>query len=252
MTHLSVLLALEKGARERAHQAKTALHREAQKPQLYDGLARVYSPRDDDGEVLPPENQHVRAHADDVLRQLADLLRRPWDLTATRDQTNRKAVADVTVTLGSGLEATLLTDVPAVHLLWLEKQLADLHTFVAKMPVLDPGEQWTYDSALGHHRSEPKQTRHTKKVRRAHVLYEATEHHPAQVEPYTEDDAPGTWTTTKFSGALPWDRQRELLDRVVLLRDAVKAARERANLVQVVDVREADVLLRYVLDGTLP
>lgn len=252
MTHLSVLLALEKGARERAHQAVTALHREAQKAQLYDGLSKTYRPKNEDGDVQPPQSQNVRAHADEVLVQLADLLRRPWDLTATRDETNRHAVADVVVQLPSGSETTLLTGVPAVHLLWLEKQLNDLRTFVGKMPVLDPAEQWTYDPALGHHRSPSVETLHTRKVPDGLVLYEATKEHPAQVQPYNRDEVVGTWTTIKYSGALPWDRQRQILDRIDALRDAVKAARERANLVEVRDVREADVLLRYVLDGTIP
>lgn len=251
MTHLSVLLALQKGEQERSHQAVTALHRESQKPNLYEGLSRVYQPKDEGGDQLPPESQHVRTHAEDVLRQLAGLLRRPWDLTASRDGTNRVAAADLEVDDDHGDAVTLLRDVPATHLLWLEKQLNDLHTFVAKLPVLDPAERWDYDPALGHYRTEPVATSRTQKVLRNHVKYEATQQHPAQVEVFSEDRPVGTWTLTKFSGALPWDRQRELLDRVNRLRDATKAARERANLAQVIDVHEADVLFGFVLFGTV-
>jgi hypothetical protein len=251
VTHLSVLLALQKGEQERAHQAVTALHREAQKPQLYDGLSRVYKPKDEDGDLLPSESQHVRTHAEDVLQQLAGLLRRSWDLTASRDGTNRAAVADLEVDDDAGVTRTLLRDVPATHLLWLEKQLNDLHTFVAKIPVLDPAERWDYDPALGHYRTNPVDTTRTKRTRRYEVMVKASAEHPAQVDRFEEDVPVGTWTLTKFSGALPWDRQRQLLDRINRLRDATKAARERANLVQVTDVHEADALFGFVLDGTV-
>ncbi|MBA2680632.1 MAG: hypothetical protein H0U76_19830 [Ktedonobacteraceae bacterium] len=46
----------------------------------------------------------------------------------------------------------------------LEKQLVDLHTFVRKLPVLDPSETWTLDSSADCWATEPVQTLKTKKV----------------------------------------------------------------------------------------
>jgi hypothetical protein len=249
VTKMNVLLALEKGERERLHQKLTAMHREAQKPTIYDGLSRTYEPYIEGGDPLASESKKVQVKAADVLRQLADLLARPWDLTASRDATNSVARADVSVVDVAGGTTPLLRAVPATHLLWLEKQLTDMRTFVAKMPVLDPAEQWHYDEALGHYRTDPIQTHRTQRTRRYEVMVKATPEHPAQVDRYEVDDVVGTWSLVKHSGALPWDRQRELLDRIDRLRDAVKAARERANLVEVVDVSYSEAIFSYLLDG---
>ena len=90
---------------------------------------------------------------------------------------------------------------PVTYLLFLEKQLADLHTFVKKLPVLDAAESWALDASTDCWATEPVQTLRTKKVPRNHVKAEATEKHPAQVEVYYEDVRIGYWTQTKFSGA---------------------------------------------------
>jgi hypothetical protein len=249
VTKMNVLLALEKGERERLHQKMTVLHREAQKSVIYDGLSRTYEPKAEGGDPLPAESKKVQVKAEDVLRQVADLLARPWDLTASRDATNSLARADVSVVDVESGTTPLLRDVPATHLLWLEKQLTDVRTFVAKMPVLDPEHQWVYDAGLGHYRTEPIQTTRDKKTKRYVVMVPATPEHPAQVDKYDDVEIVGTWSLVKHSGALPWDRQRELLDRVDRLRDAVKAARERANLVEVVDVSYSEAIFGYLLEG---
>ena len=118
---------------------------------------------------------------------------------------------------------------PVTYLLFLEKQLVDLHTFVKKLPVLDAAESWTFDESADCYATEPVQTVRTKKVPRNHVKAEATEKHPAQVEVYYEDVTVGYWKTVKFSGALPAKRVNELLERVEKLQQAVKFAREEAN-----------------------
>ena len=97
----------------------------------------------------------------------------------------------------------VLKDVPVTTLLFLEKQLVDIHTFVEKLPTLDPGEAWNYSPDVDHYVSESYQTTKTKKVLKNHVKAEATKEHPAQVETYTEDVVVGYWTTVKFSGAVP-------------------------------------------------
>src|SRR5581483_8802586 len=109
--------------------------------------------------------------------------------------------------------------VPVTYLLFLEKQLVDLHTFVEKLPTLDPAKQWKFDNASDTWATEPVQTVKTKKVPRNHVKAEATDRHPAQVEVYHEDVLTGRWTTTEFSGAIPATERNALLDRVKKLQD---------------------------------
>jgi hypothetical protein len=123
----------------------------------------------------------------------------------------------------------LLAQVPATYLLFLEKQLVDLYTFVKKLPVLDASESWVFDPSADCWATEPISTLKTKKIPRNHVKAVATDKHPAQVEVYYEDVAIGNWRTVKFSGALPARRVNELVNRVEKLQEAVKFAREEAN-----------------------
>jgi len=132
------------------------------------------------------------------------------------------------------------------YLLFLEKQLTDLHTFVHKLPVLDPSESWRFDPSQDCWASDTAETSKTKKVPRNHVKAEATEKHPAQVEVYHEDVVVGYWKTVKFSGALPAARVRELLERVERLQKAVKMAREEANGVAVESVKSGDKVFGYL------
>ena len=140
----------------------------------------------------------------------------------------------------------LLKDVPVAYLLFLEKQLVDLHTFVRKLPVLDASESWEYDSSADCYATEPVQTVRTKKIPRNHVKAEATEKHPAQVEVYHEDVVVGYWRTIKFSGALPAKRVSTLLERVEKLQQAVKFAREEANNTEAVDKHVGDRVFGYL------
>jgi hypothetical protein len=67
-----------------------------------------------------------------------------------------------------------------------------------------------------------------------------------KVETYTEDVIVGTWTTIKFSGAIPAKEKNEMLDRVHRLQEAVKCAREQANGMDVELRKIAGPVLQYV------
>ncbi len=224
MPRLNQIIAVEKGIKTRSHTELTEAHHALQKPALLSGISRSYRPKDEEGEQLPPEATRVQAKAEEVIRKTADILVALFDVTATKDYSNCKARADVVVD-----GKTLLAAVPVTYLLFLEKQLVDLHTFVKKLPVLDASESWIFDPSADCWATEPVQTSKTKKIPRNHVKAEATEKHPAQVEVYHEDVVVGQWKTVKFSGALPAKRVNELLERVEKVQHAVKFAREEAN-----------------------
>lgn len=224
MARLNQIIAIEKGVKSKAFQELTEAHQALQKPALLAGISRTYRPKDEEGEQLPPESTRVQVKADEVIRQTMVILTRLFDVTATKDWANCTAKADVVVD-----GTTLLNQVPVNYLLFLEKQLVDLHTFIKKLPMLDASESWTFDASADTWATEPIQTLRTKKIPRNHVKAEATEKHPAQVEVYYEDVAIGYWRTVKFSGALPARRINELLERVERLQQAVKFAREEAN-----------------------
>lgn len=241
MTRLNQIIAVEKGVKSRSYAELTDAHQAVQKTALLAGISRTYQPKDEDGEQYPPESTRVQVRSEEVLRQAATTLTRLFDVTATKDWANCEARADVRID-----GRVLLAGVPATYLLFLEKQLTDLRTFVAKLPVLDAAESWTFDQAADCWATEPVQTTKTKKIPRNHVKAEATEKHPAQVEVYYEDVVVGHWRTVKFSGALPARRVKELLERVDKLQQAVKFAREEANNLEVTDQRLGEAVFGYL------
>ncbi|WP_037914419.1 DUF7873 family protein [Actinacidiphila yeochonensis] len=242
MAKLNQIIAVEKGVKNKAQQELTAAHHDLQKPALLSGISRTYQPKDEEGEQLPPESTRVQLKAEQVLKSTAAVLTRLLDVTATKDWANCEARADITVD-----GRTLVPAVPVSYLLFLEKQLTDLHTFVRKLPVLDAAEAWSPDPSSDDWKTEAVRTIRTKKVPRNHVKAEATEKHPAQVEVYYEDVPVGYWTTVRFSGALPARRVNELLERVEKLQQAVKFAREEANGEEVTDQRVGDAVFGYLL-----
>lgn len=241
MTRLNQIIAVEKGVKSRSFQELTDAHHALQKPTLLSGISRTYRPKDEEGEQLPPESTRVQVKADEVIRQTVSILTRLFDVTATKDWTNTNATADVVVD-----GQPLLTAVPVSYLLFLEKQLVDLHTFVKKLPVLDASESWSYDPSADCFATEAVQTVRTKKIPRNHVKAEATEKHPAQVEVFHEDVVVGYWKTVKFSGALPAQRINELLVRVERLQEAVKFAREEANGIDVTSQETGEKVFRFL------
>ncbi|MEU1693123.1 hypothetical protein [Streptomyces hirsutus] len=241
MTKLNQIIAVEKGVKSKAVQDVNGAHQKVQKPALLAGISRTYQPKDEEGEQLPPESTRVQVQGEDVLREMAASLTRLFDVTATKDWANCTARADVTVE-----GRTILADVPVGYLLFLEKQLTDLHAFVRKLPTLDAAESWSHDPSTDWWKTDPVRTIRTKKVPRNHVKAEATEKHPAQVEVYYEDVPIGYWTTVKFSGALPARRVNELVERVEKLQQAVKFAREEANATEITDQRAGEAVFGYL------
>ncbi len=241
MARLNQIIAVEKGIKSRALQDLTEAHHALQKPALLSGISRTYRPKDEEGEPLPPKSTLVQVKTEEIIRETVAILTRLFDVTATKDWTNCRARADIMVD-----GQTLLSQVPATYLLFLEKQLVDLVTFIRKLPVLDASEAWTFDSSADSWATEPVQTVRTKKIPRNHVKAEATEKHPAQVDVYYEDVTVGYWRTVKFSGALPAKRVNELLDRVERLQQAVKFAREEANTTEVEDQKVGEKVFAYL------
>lgn len=242
MAKLNQIIAVEKSVKAKAAQELGDAQREVQKPALLSGIARNYQPKDEEGEQLPPESTRVQVRADEVLKGLGTSLTRLFDVTASKDATNSVATADVVVD-----DEVLLSSVPVTYLLFLEKQLTELHAFVRKLPVLDNAESWVFNDSADCWSTEPVRTVRTKKVPFNHVKAEATEKHPAQVDVYFEDVAIGYWTTVKFSGALPAKRVSVLIERIEKLQHAVKFAREEANNTEILDRKVGDKIFGFLL-----
>jgi hypothetical protein len=242
MPKLNQIIAIEKGIKTQTLQELQEGQKSLQKAPLLSGISRTYRPKDEEGEQLPGESTKVQLRAEEALKTLAGAMAKLFDITATKDWTNCTAKADVVID-----GTVLLSGVPATYLLFLEKQLIDIHDFIKKLPTLDAAESWTFDQSADCWATEPVQTVKTKKIPRNHVKAEATEKHPAQVEVYYEDVLVGTWRTVKFSGAIPATRVHDLLQRVEKLQQAVKFAREEANAIIALEQKVGEQIFKFLL-----
>lgn len=241
---LHTIAALHKGGKERAHAELTNLHKESQKPALYGGQSKRYTPLDEEDRDRPADvNELVQLRSTDVLLDLQRIMRPLWDTEATLDATNQHARAELIV---DGV--TLASGVPATYLLFLQKQLDYVRTFVEKLPTLPVTDDWIYDESVNYYVTSPVKTTSSRKRTVPLVLHPGTDRHPPQAQAIIEDVPAGIWETIKRSGALPVDVKKKLLRRVNVLQDAVKSARERANLQPVVDFKPAGALLDFLLD----
>ena len=241
-TRLHTIAAIHKGTRERTHLTLTTLHKESQKPALYGGQTKRYQPFDEEDLDRPAdvrENVQLRAH--DVLTALHAILLPMWNTEATLDRTNQQANADLIVN-----GTVLIERAPATYLLFLQKQLDYVRTFIEKLPTLPLTEDWTFDDTVGHYVTPTVKTTSSRKKTVPLVLHPGTDRHPPQAIAHQEDVPVGTWESVKRSGALPVDEKGYLLQRVTVLQDAVKSARERANMTVVSDFTPASTLLEFL------
>lgn len=230
MTKLNQIIAVEKGVKSRVYGEITALHKASQKAELFNGLNKTYRPKGEEDEVLPPETKRVQYSAMEVLKSVQGLTTELLDVTAKKDWSNCEARADVVVE-----GQVLIEKAPVTYLLFLEKQLTDIKTFINSLPILDEGDDWKHDKNSGLYKTEPSETHRTKKVVKPIVLYHATEQHPAQTQMISEDVISGFWVTVKLSGAFPKPEKQKLQQKIEALLEAVKQAREEANGVDVVE-----------------
>ncbi|MCK4566673.1 MAG: hypothetical protein KAU48_05115 [Candidatus Thorarchaeota archaeon] len=224
MSKLNQVIAIEKGVKSRVNTNMSTLYKAIQKPTLFDGFVKNWEKSDEDGENRPPERKRVQLKSDEVLDTVGETLSELFDVTAQKDFANCKARANVVV---GG--KTLLTDVPATYLLFLEKQLNDVKTLVGSIPTLSADEDWHEDKALGLFKTEPVITRSTAKVQEPIILAQPTKEHPAQTQLITKDVVVGHWNTVNQSGAAVGSRKKQIVRRVETLIKAVKYAREEAN-----------------------
>jgi hypothetical protein len=224
MTKLNQIIALANGKKANCTKAITDIYHVVQKPDLFNGFERKYSPLDEEGEVLPPEKKIVQATVQQSLEAAQEEFVELFDVIATQEFANCEAKSDIIV------DGTVLAkDVPVTYMLFLEKQLDNIRNLVVKVPVLSSDTKWNKDENTGMYVTDVTFTNRTKKVPKAFVRSPATDKHPAQVDVFNEDIIVGNWNKVDFSGAIPASHRDAMLKRVEKLREALKFAREEAN-----------------------
>lgn len=174
MTKLNQIIAIEKTVKSTASKELTTAYQRFEKRDQLTGFTKTYRPLDEEnGEKLPPETKKVQYSINDTLKALRPSLERMFDVVATKEFNNTQAKADVVV---NGV--VIVKDAPVTFLLFLEKQLTDLHTFVEKFPTLAPDQDWSTDPISGLWRTKERETHRTKKETKHTVVVPPTDKHP--------------------------------------------------------------------------
>ena len=239
---LNQVVALEKGAKSEYHSQVTKAHRKSSQRALFEWFSKTYQPKDEDGDRFPDESHRVQARVNDSIEEVREVAIQLLDNVATKDCGNTEAKADLKLPDGT----TLLHQLPTPFLLFLEKFLGDLATFVASFPELDESFDWEEDEAAGLHRTQPIETQKMKKMEEALILHPPTSEHPAQTKAITRDVVIGYWTTTKLSGAMKRSKKMEILGKVKDLLRAAKVAREQANMTEVARVETGEAIFNHI------
>lgn len=193
------------------------------------------------------EQKEVVETVDSKLAHVWESLAPAIDVTVTKENSNTAPDARANVTIGGKI---ILGDVPATALLAMEKQLAKLRDLYTAIPTLDPSLTWEPDSnaALpGVMRSKYAMEQHkTEKVPEVITLAPPTDKHPAQTQLVTMDKNVGKISTFKFSGNVSPARKAEWLRRITTLHTAVKEARQRANMAEVLPLTVAESIRTFI------
>jgi len=238
---LSQVITVEKAVHSRNYEAIGELHKRVQKADQFAGISKTYERSDVAEAEIPPEVKLVQLRHDEVVASYIKQWSEWWDLEATKDTANCKATADVVV---DGV--VIVPNAPVTFLLFLEKQLSDVRKGIDVMPELPADKEWTFDDAKGIHKTEATRQARTQVKKRAIVLYDATDKHPAQTQLIDDQVITGYYTQVHYSGAIPGAEKRRILERVNKLIDAVKDARQRANQSPAEDVKIAANVFKFL------
>lgn len=179
----------------------------------------------------------------DKLNYATNYAARLYDAVLQKEEANQRANADLVVD-----GTTIGTNLPATFLLGLESRLKAVQQVLLAIPTLDPAMIWSEDAGAGDgiYRAEPQTAKRGEKQVRSKVLYEATKEHPAQIEKWNEDVAVAKIETVHTSAMWTPRKKADVLGRLDKLIRATKKARQRANTVEVSNLRVGKALFDYI------
>ena len=210
------------------------------KQDVFIGTKRTYETLIDGGTELDPEGKELTTTVTKVLDALIQPVKRSIDVAYQKELGNTKASADLIID-----DEVLASDVPATALLNLETKLKALRALYGHIPTLQDGVAWAVRTD-GVYENKGVKTR-TEKQLDSKILYNATEHHPAQIEKISKDVPVGKWTTVVEAGLLSSAEKTRLLERIDALLIATKKARMRANDTDYEKVTIGKKIFDYIL-----
>jgi hypothetical protein len=244
MAQLHEIIAVEAGLKQTAENIlQEARKTFTDKQSLFDGFEKTYKARNEsDDEKIIGETKHIVTTVPEKLDYIKDSMIRLFDSIGQKEKTNTLAKADIVID-----DVVLQKDVPATVLLSLESQMKRIREVYLKTLTLDPAKRWTTSTQEKNVWESDKipQVRTRKEIVPI-IKYEATEHHPAQVDMVGKDVQVGDWETIFKSGAITPIRKSEYLGRIDQLERAIKQARMRANTQEVVDFKIGKTIFDFI------
>lgn len=235
---LHELLAVEqdrKGNAERSRSQTLDTFRSRQNHFI--GLRRTFKPFTVDeaqgefgGERVEADTRLVKTVPEELGHLFASI-GEAMDVGFQVDEANTEARADLEFQ-----GEVIAEQLPATFLLQLEKRLREVRSVLKEVPTFDPVRIWSADpEADKKHvlRAEPVLTIRKQRTRKYNVMYDATEHHPAQIDVVEIDEPVGEIRTYDWTGKISPRKRTALLEQADALIEAVKRARSRANAVEV-------------------
>jgi len=250
------LLAINKATKAKNYRTITDLHQLSKKSDLFKGLRRRFKPVGDDEDPKvaelkaehPDVDKHVSNTVTDILSKASDNLSEMWNLEISKDIGNTKSVADIILNEETENPIILIKGLPVTAIIYLEKQLDDLFTFIKQLPVLPVDKKWTIADG-GIYEAEVETTARVKKVNEVIRLHDGNDKHPPQSEIVSVDKTVGSWQITNLSGEISADKKSLLEKKVSTLIKAVKSARERANSSTEVEIsKHGKTLIDFVFN----
>lgn len=248
-TKLHELLAVENGLAETANRISKEVAKTLEtKQSLFAGLHKAHTIFDDQQQhlVQAPEIKEVESTVDEQLSFLSTHLAAYYDVSLQKEEANQRAFADIVI---DGV--IIVPKVPSIVLLAMEKKLLALSAVYNVIPTLDSAKAWEIDPNYSKpfvyrtkYTTERQQTQTTKDWIE---VSPATKEHKAQVAQQDTTKVVGKFTITEFSGATTSLDKANKLQRLTALLRAVKAARQRANDVEVdTTLRFGRALIDYI------
>jgi len=201
------------------------------------------NPENEATEAQHREEKPVTTTVGETLEYALDIFARAEDLQYQKNKTNTAAAGTV-----NWRGVPILRDMPVDELLGLEARLVRLRQLFAEIPTLDATKDWDPSPMRGVWATRyAEETVKTKKIITPIVMSPATDKHPAQIQPVSEDIVTGRFTLVKRSGEATAQQKADMLKIVDELMIEVKQARMRANETEAVTDKIADKLVGLLL-----
>ena len=210
---------------------------------------RMFADADKHLEESHIEHQEITTTIRAKLRYIQRDIARWWDAFLQKEATNQEAKADLVVD-----DTVIAKDLPAAFFLGMEKELKSLRKCYENIPTLQPGIKWEKDPTLAaadnskgvYRNMNPDKKLKTKQTIGHKILVPQDEHHPAQVEKWTEQDPVGEFTVEVVSGMITPAEKSIMLQRITKLIAAVKRSRMRANSQEIKKLAIGKALFEYI------